>query len=190
MTSQEKWDRRFLGLAEHVSQWSKDPSTKVGAVITTYDHKVVSLGFNGFPQGMGDDPERYNNREEKYSRIVHAEMNAILFAEPSQLINRVLYTYPFLPCDRCAVLIAQTQIFRVVSYEPTEELKARWGAALERTRSYFGETTIDFVEYSRYPNEETIDVGPVSLSIQQDWTQKNWKSYSRELPKNADVKIR
>ena len=54
MEELDKWDRRFLGLAAHVAEWSKDPSTQVGAVVAN-GKKVVSLGFNGFPQGMSDD---------------------------------------------------------------------------------------------------------------------------------------
>ena len=57
-----KWDRRFLGLAAHVSAWSKDPSTQVGSVVTN-DKRVVSLGFNGFPQGMSDDHRLHEDRK-------------------------------------------------------------------------------------------------------------------------------
>ena len=48
----DKWDHRFLALAEHISHWSKDPSTKVGAVITHRSKRVVSMGFNGLPAGV------------------------------------------------------------------------------------------------------------------------------------------
>src|SRR5947209_6370685 len=76
----EKWHRRFLGLAEYVSQWSKDVSTKVGAVILDSDKRVVSLGYNGFARGVMDTAERLNCRDLKYKMIVHAERNAIIFA--------------------------------------------------------------------------------------------------------------
>ena len=66
-----KWDKRFLGLAAHVAEWSKDPSTQVGAVVAN-GKKVVSLGFNGFPQGLSDD-HRLHDRETKYSLVLHAE---------------------------------------------------------------------------------------------------------------------
>src|SRR3989344_2191240 len=79
----EKWDRRFLALAEHVAQWSKDPSTKTGAVIVDPNNRVVSLGYNGFPRGVNDLPERLSNRELKYKIIVHCERNALLFARES-----------------------------------------------------------------------------------------------------------
>ena len=95
------WDKRFLALAQYVSTWSKDPSTKTGAVIVS-GRRVVSLGYNGFPQGMPDLPVLYDDREEKYSRVVHCEINALLFAERT-VRGCTLYTWPFLSCDRCFV---------------------------------------------------------------------------------------
>ena len=65
----DKWDSRFLELAKLVSTWSKDPSTKTGAVIVRPDRSVASIGFNGFPVKMSDHQELYDNREEKYSRL-------------------------------------------------------------------------------------------------------------------------
>ena len=66
-----RWDLRFIEMASLVASWSKDPSTKVGAVITNDKNHVVSLGFNGFPRGVED---RLNvNRETKLARTIHAE---------------------------------------------------------------------------------------------------------------------
>ena len=52
------WNKRFLDLAGHVAGWSKDPSTKVGAVIVNDDKQVLGLGYNGFPRGVHDCEER------------------------------------------------------------------------------------------------------------------------------------
>lgn len=71
-----KWHHRFLSLAKHVAGWSKDPSTKVGCVIAK-DKRIVSVGYNGFPEGIRDTYERLNNRELKYQIVQHAEENAI-----------------------------------------------------------------------------------------------------------------
>lgn len=132
------WDRRFLDLAKLVASWSKDPSTQTGAVIVRPDRSIVSLGFNGFPRGMDDNPERYANREEKYSRIVHCEMNALLNArEP--LLGYTIYIYPLMSCDRCAVHLVQAGIRRVVAPELKEHLKERWGATLEKSVGYLRE---------------------------------------------------
>lgn len=110
-----KWDFYFLGMAEYVSTASKDPSTKVGAVIVAPDRRVVSMGYNGLPRGVEDTEERLNNRELKYQLIVHGERNAMLFArEP--LDGCTLYTTPFMPCSVCSGMIIQAGIKNVVSY--------------------------------------------------------------------------
>lgn len=109
-----KWDMRYLKLAKEVSTWSKDPSTKVGAVIVRPDKSLCSVGFNGFAQGVDDSPERYNNRELKYKLIVHGEINAREFArEPVH--GYTLYTYPFMPCERCAGPMIQAGIKTIIS---------------------------------------------------------------------------
>lgn len=108
-----KWDKRFFELAKLVSTWSKDPSSQVGAVVVDDKRRIVSVGFNGFPMGVEDTPERLNVREIKYELIVHAEANAILTA-PRSVIGCSIYVYPYLPCSRCAGAIIQSGIKRVV----------------------------------------------------------------------------
>lgn len=117
MHNQEKWDRRFLELARHISAWSKDPSTKVGAVIVRPDRTIASVGYNGFPRGMDDDPEIYANRELKLKRVVHAEMNAILNAqEPLKGCTLYVWAPSYGPtCERCAPHVIQTGITRVIN---------------------------------------------------------------------------
>ena len=140
-----KWEKRFLDLAQLVSTWSKDPSTKVGAVIVRPDFTVASVGYNGFPRSMNDHPSLYADRDVKLSRIVHAEMNAILHArEP--LHGYTLYTWPFLTCDRCAVHVIQSGIVRVVAPVATPELQARWGEAFKKTREYYLEGKVIVTE--------------------------------------------
>lgn len=110
----EKWDGRFLELAQHIAQWSKDPSTKTGAVIVDPNNRVVSLGYNGFPRGVNDSPERLENREMKYKLIVHCERNALLFARES-VVGCRLYTWPFMSCAPCAAMVIQAGITEVVA---------------------------------------------------------------------------
>lgn len=142
----EKWDERFLTLARHVASWSKDPSTKVGAIIVRPDRTIASVGYNGFPRGISDDAERYAHRETKYAFIIHGEMNAILNArEP--LAGYTLYTHPFCPCDRCAMHVIQSGIIRVVAPRPGVDLVARWGDSLTRTAIAFNEAKVELVEY-------------------------------------------
>jgi dCMP deaminase len=140
-----KWDARFLAMAKFVSGWSKDPSTKVGAVIVNAGNRIVSMGYNGFAQSMPDREELYANREEKYSRIVHGEINAIIFAE-RPVRGMTLYTYPFMPCDRCAVQVIQNGIVRVVAPKLAADKEERWKASMDKTRQYFTEAGVELVE--------------------------------------------
>lgn len=110
----DKWTRRFIDLARHVSTWSKDPSTQVGAVIVDSNNRVVSLGYNGFAKGVKDTDERLNDRALKLSLIVHAERNAIIFAK-QDLAECRLYTWPFLTCSSCAALVINSGITEVTT---------------------------------------------------------------------------
>ena len=140
-----KWDSRFLDMAKLVASWSKDPSTQAGAVIVNKDKIVVSVGFNGFASSMPDSEEYYNNREEKYSRIIHAEMNAVLFAK-SDLKDCTLYVYPFLTCDRCFVHATQAGIKRIVAPKVSVDKAVRWGEAFSKVRIYAQECNVEIVE--------------------------------------------
>ena len=135
----EKWDRRFLELAKHISTWSKDPSTETGAVIVGPNKGVIGVGFNGFPAGMPDDPKLYENKIEKYSRIIHCEINALLFANQAVPHDSTLYTYPFMSCDRCVVQMLQVGIRRFVAQKAAQDKLERWGESFSRTRCYIAE---------------------------------------------------
>ncbi len=139
------WDLRYLELAKLVASWSKDPSTQTGAVIVRPDNSVASLGYNGFPRGIEDLPERYSNRETKYSLIVHCEMNAVLSAH-SGVRGCTLYTWPFLSCDRCAVHMIQAGIVRAVAPSCPPDKQERWAGVFTETRSRFEEAGVEWLE--------------------------------------------
>ena len=139
----KKWDLRFLEMARNAAGWSKDPSTKVGAIIVDDDKRVISVGYNGFPKGVTDD-ERLHDREEKYKMIVHAERNALLFAN-KDVKNCSIYTYPFMPCSVCAGMIIQAGIKRVVTVKNNN---VRWQKDFVVSRQMFKESEIDLIEYS------------------------------------------
>ena len=124
MTS--KWDLRFIGLAQHISTWSKDPSTKVGCVVVGEDREIRSTGFNGFPRGIDDDEDRLMDREKKYPLICHAEENAIMHAARigvSLKDSTAYVTWP--PCSRCARSLIQAGIKEIV-YPETGKIPERW----------------------------------------------------------------
>lgn len=140
----KKWNMRFLEMARMVGLWSKDPSTQVGAVIVDDDRRVISLGYNGFPKGVADN-NRLEDRKEKYKMIVHAERNALLFANVS-VKDATIFTYPFMPCPVCTGMIIQSGIQRVVSLQ-TDNL--RWQQDFEISRKMLEEAEIDLVEYEK-----------------------------------------
>lgn len=141
MSDQLKWDLRFLEEARRIALFSKDPSTKVGAVITDADNRIVSVGYNGFAKGVNDDPERYANRELKYKMVVHGEINAILFAKRC-LKGCTLYTVPFMPCSRCTGPVIQSGIIRCVAPVLPDHLKERWEEDIAISKMMFEEAGI------------------------------------------------
>src|SRR3990167_11484338 len=127
----EWWDKYFLGLAKYYASASKDPSTKVGCVITDGGKEVLSLGYNGFRPDVDDTLDGLNNREFKLLNTVHAEINSLGRYEPSSFDERVtLYVYPFLPCSSCAYAIGTRGVVdKVVS---TDYIPERWKADIEK----------------------------------------------------------
>ena len=136
-----KWDARFLDLCDHIAEWSRDPSSKVGAVIVRPDKSVASMGFNGFPQAMPDSEHLYNDRECKYPRIIHAEMNALLFMRERIGPGYTLYTSPYPPCSNCAKHYIQAGIKRVVA--PDYEWPDRWVKDLKLSEALWEEAGVE-----------------------------------------------
>lgn len=137
-----KWDERFLKLAEEVATWSKDPSTQVGCVIVDPDTlRIMGLGFNGFPRGMCDHKELYEDRETKYSRTIHAEVNAVLNSSRTEDCTAYV-TAP--PCTNCALVLIQSGIVRVVARRPTSDLLERWADSIEKTKGFFAEVEVEY----------------------------------------------
>jgi len=137
------WDNFHLNLAKLYSEASKDPSTKVGSVIIDNKRRIVSSGYNGFPKGVSDTPERLNNREIKLALIIHAECNALLYAK-SSLENCTIFTWPFMPCSSCASKIIQKGIKRVVSLKSEN---SRWEENFLLSKEIFKEANVDLKLY-------------------------------------------
>ncbi|HIE78175.1 MAG TPA: dCMP deaminase family protein [Candidatus Thioglobus sp.] len=140
-----KWDMRYLSLAKEVATWSKDPSSQVGAVTVGAKKEVLSQGFNGFPRGINDLDERYNNRETKYKFVVHAEMNAIYNATYSgtSLDGATLYIYGLPICSECAKGIIQVGIKKVV-IEKSKELD-NWNESVKFSKEMFNEAGVEMI---------------------------------------------
>ena len=110
------WDESFMGLAHLSALRSKDPNTQVGAAIVDENHRVVSVGYNGFPTGVSDDEFPWSREggvlTSKYAFVVHAELNAILNSQRS-VRGCTIYVSLF-PCNECAKAIIQSGIKKIV----------------------------------------------------------------------------
>jgi dCMP deaminase len=128
-----EWDQRFLQLARVVAGWSKDPSTKVGAVAVR-DRRILATGYNGLPVHVGDDPERLANRELRLAMTVHAEANVIAYAARHGvcLNGAALYIFPLMACSQCAAQLIQAGLSRIIVPNLVEPL--RWQESFERAR--------------------------------------------------------
>lgn len=138
------WDKRYLGLAKEVSTWSKDPSSKIGAVAIGSKGQVLAQGYNGFPRGIYDGDIRYNNREIKYQYIVHAEQNVIYNATYNgvSLDGATLYVWGLPVCSECAKGVVQVGIKRVIM--PVGNYPNKWIDSFDKTSDMFGEAGIEY----------------------------------------------
>ena len=142
MISREtKWFNRYMALCDHMAQWSKDPTTKVGAVIVDSQNRVISMGYNGFPRGVRDNFTRLNNRETKHKFTCHAERNALDQA-PGSVEGCTLVSSRF-PCVECSKSIIQRGIIRVVTLPASEEFRDAWGC--DTTEILFDESDVELI---------------------------------------------
>ena len=125
------WDEYFMGVAKLSAMRSKDPNTQVGACIVSPDHKILSMGYNGFPRGCSDDDFPWarvgDPLDNKYFYTTHSELNAILNYRGGSLEGSTLYVSLF-PCNECAKAIIQAGIKHIVfdsdKYENTPSVIA------------------------------------------------------------------
>ncbi|MFB9971366.1 deaminase [Pseudoroseomonas cervicalis] len=113
-----RWDSRYIGLAHHIAQWSKDPRAKVGAVLVNQPQaRIVATGFNGFPSNVEDSAERLQDKATKLRMMVHAEQNALLHAgHNARGCDAYVVGKPV--CNTCATLLIQAGVKRVVAAAP------------------------------------------------------------------------
>ena len=139
-----KWDKQYLELAQHIATWSKDPSTQIGAVAIGLKGQVLAQGYNGFPRGIEDTPERLNTREEKYKYIVHAEMNCVFNASLNgvSLYDSTMYICGLPCCSDCAKGMIQAGIHRVVMHVQKLDGAMRWQDSWNRSKAMFDEAGV------------------------------------------------
>ena len=151
------WDEYFMGVAQLSGMRSKYPNTPVGACIVSRDHKILSMGYNGFPCGCPDEEFPWAREgetlETKYPFVTHAELNAILNYRGGSLEGTRLYVSLF-PCNECAKAIIQAGIKTVVydcdKYEGTPSNLA--------AKRMFDSAKVTYIPYSRTGRQIHIQV--------------------------------
>lgn len=138
---------RFRGIAEAVAAMSKDPSTKVGSVALDDNFNIVATGFNGFPRGVKDTPERYSDRTVKYRLVSHAEQNLVAQAAYGgrSLKGCTVILTSLFPCSSCAKSLIQAGIIRVIS--PPPDTDPRWAEEAEFASMMFEEAGVEVIHY-------------------------------------------
>ena len=137
------WDRRYVELAVIVGTWSKDPSTKVGAVLVGRNRKHIALGYNGFPQGIADTEERLNDRPHKLRLVQHAERNVL--DQATFNTDRATLIVTRFPCSECAKSIISKGIKRVV-YVADQAYGDRWLDEVRWAKEMLNEAGVQLTE--------------------------------------------
>ena len=139
------WDVWFMKQVYLAAEKSKDPSTKIGAVLVRDNH-IISTGFNGFPIGVLDKKNRYADREVKYDLVVHAEDNSVLSAARFGIstLGTILYTQG-VPCNECAKSVIQGGIKKIVVHKQWSMGHSRWKDSCLISERMFKEAKIPIV---------------------------------------------
>jgi dCMP deaminase len=132
---------RFIELARHIATWSKDPSTQVGCLLVDRHRRIVGIGYNGFPRGVDDAPERYADRPTKYAMVVHAEVNAVLNAT-ARTEGAVAYVTHH-PCAGCAGTLIQAGIKAVFCPSPDAAIAERFADSFAVAKLMLKEASVE-----------------------------------------------
>lgn len=138
--TRDQWDRFFFRFALEVATCSKDPDRQVGAVLVPGDRRQLSMGYNGFPEGIPDLPSHLADKAFKLANMVHAEENC-LHQSPFNPSGCTMYVTRF-PCHHCAERIQGSGVSRVVA-PPPELGHPRWGESWARALDIFKRGSVE-----------------------------------------------
>lgn len=152
-----KWHKRFMDLAEQIAEWSKDRSTKVGAIIIDDKRTILATGYNGFPRGIDDDIEERHERPAKYQWTEHAERNAIYSAARNgiSLEGSTIYV-PWMPCSDCMRGIVQSGIKTVIvkKIDENDPKQKRWAESHAFSLQIVEESEVELLYYEDLMEEK------------------------------------
>lgn len=150
-----RWDEYFMGISKLAGMRSKDPNTQVGACIVGDDNKILSMGYNGFPNGCSDEEFPWDRDGDmlstKYAFVTHSELNAILNYRGGSLQGSKLYVSLF-PCNECAKAIIQSGIKKVI-YDSDKYAGTPGNIAAKKM---FDAAGIEYVKY--VPTGKTLKI--------------------------------
>jgi len=151
------WEDYFMSVAFLSAMRSKDPSTQVGATIVNDEKKIVGIGYNGFPKGCSDDELPWGKTDEdkfntKYMYVCHAEMNAILNKNTSDIKDCTMYVALF-PCNECAKMIIQSGLKEIVYFSDKHAEKD----STKASKRMLDMTGIKYRQYCPKKNKILID---------------------------------
>jgi dCMP deaminase len=154
------WDNRFMELALHIGEWSKDRGKKVGSVIAGPWNEIRSIGYNGFPRNINDDEPSRHERPTKYSWTEHAERNAIYNAARIGVALQGCRMYvPWFPCMDCARAIVQSGLSELIAFQP-DLTDPKWGEDFRLAIALLDEARIQVRFMDRIPVSRTATVNP------------------------------
>ena len=160
----DKWDIRFMLLAKEIAGWSKDPSSKIGAVAVDKNRRILGTGYNGFPMKDADNLIEYYLRSIKYEKVIHAEKNLILNCLNSgvSLKDANIYIWGQAVCKDCAKELTQTGIKAVFSaWNEKSDASNRWkNEWKEHSTKYFKTSGIKYHAVGKHFewNDNALDI--------------------------------
>jgi dCMP deaminase len=166
------WDKRFINLARHIADWSKDRATRVGAVIVDDENTILSVGYNGFTRGMDDEIDSRHERPAKYLYTEHAERNSIYNAVRSGVCLKGAKIYlPWFPCTDCARAIINSGIKTIVATEPDYDME-KWGDLFKVSYEMLTECGVKIQWYS-----DEFDKWDEVPYFEDKWNYKGWTDF-------------
>lgn len=160
------WEEYFMATAFLAAKRSKDPSSQVGACIVNEENKIVGIGYNGFPIGCDDDKFPWSRdasdpMKSKYTFVCHAEVNAILNKNGSDVKNCTLYVGLF-PCNECAKIVIQSGIKEVVYMSDKHRDKPHTKAS----KLMFDTVGVKYRQFVPKKNQIVIDFSEIDWNCQ------------------------